>query len=88
MQRGLINHRAGQQRVAVRFDSDGQTPEPVRPFRTQLPLDSDLVNHGLVWTRLGGEFVCHDATLIVCEFSRECLAHALAVPRAANTEGA
>ena len=49
MQRGLIDHRAGQQRVAVIFQRDGEAPEPVGPLKTQVALDPDLISHRLTW---------------------------------------
>ena len=38
VQRGLIDHRAGQERVAIVFQRDGQAREPVRPAATRWPL--------------------------------------------------
>jgi hypothetical protein len=47
MQRGLIDHRAGEKRIAVVFQGNGQALEPVHPLLTQLTLDSDLIDYGL-----------------------------------------
>src|SRR4051794_1031431 len=44
MQCGLVFYRAGQERVAVGFERDGQAPEPVCPFLTQMALDPDLID--------------------------------------------
>jgi hypothetical protein len=42
MQRGLIDHRAGYERIAVVFQRDGQALKPVSPSVTQMSLDPDL----------------------------------------------
>jgi len=57
MQRSLIDHRAGQKRIAVVFQGDGQALKPVCPLSTQMALDPDLIDHWLIcfWV----EFVCH-----------------------------
>ena len=57
MQRGLVNHRAGQERIAVLFQRDGQALKPVCPLRTQMALEPDLIDHGLTWSRFWVEFV-------------------------------
>ena len=49
MQRGLVNHRAGEERIAVLFQRDGQAAKPVCPLRTQMALEPDLIDHGLAW---------------------------------------
>ncbi len=45
MQRGLIDHRAGQQRLAVVCKPDGQAAKPVCPLAAQMALDPDLIDH-------------------------------------------
>jgi len=49
MQRGLIDHRAGEKCLAGVCKSDGQAPKPVCPLVTQLALDSDLIDRWLTW---------------------------------------
>ena len=51
MQRGLIDYRAGQERVTVLFQRDGHALEPAGPTRTEMALDPDLVDLRLacVW---------------------------------------
>ena len=51
MQRGLIHHRAAQERVAVIFQCDVQAPKPVRPLRTQMALEPDLIDLRLTCIR-------------------------------------
>jgi len=48
MQRGLVKHRAGQKRLAILFQRDGQTVEPIHPLLAQMALDPDFVNRGLI----------------------------------------
>ena len=48
MQRRLINHLAGQQRIAVLFQQDGQPVEPFFPLLTQIALDAYVLDHGAV----------------------------------------
>ncbi len=40
MQRGLIDHRAGEKRLAVVESREGQTLKPVCPLAAQMALDS------------------------------------------------
>ncbi len=49
MQRGLIDHWAGEKRLAVVESSNGQAPKPVCPLATHMALDSDLIDHWLTW---------------------------------------
>ena len=49
MQRGLIDHQAGQERLAVVESREGQAPKPVCPVTAQLALDSDLIVQWLTW---------------------------------------
>jgi hypothetical protein len=56
MQGGLIDHRAGQERVAVVFQRDRQAPEPVRPLATKVALDPDLIDHW--FTRIRCRVAC------------------------------
>jgi hypothetical protein len=44
MQRSLIYYRAGKEGIAVVFRRDGQTLKPVCPWKTQVALDSDLID--------------------------------------------
>ncbi len=44
MQRGLIDHRAGQERIAVFFQRDGQPAKPPGPLPIQMTLDADLID--------------------------------------------
>ena len=48
MQRGLVNYRAGQKRVAVLFQRDGQATKPVAPPVIKVPLEADLEKSSLV----------------------------------------
>ncbi len=57
MQRGLVNHRAGDKSITVVFQRDGQAPKPVCPLRTQMALDPDLIDHGLTGVSYGAEVV-------------------------------
>src|SRR5919199_1198903 len=43
----LVDHRAGEQRVAVLLDRDGQALKPVRPLVTKMTLDPDLIDRWL-----------------------------------------
>ena len=43
MQRRLIDHRTGEQRLAVVFQRDGEAIKPVCPMTTQVALEPDLV---------------------------------------------
>ena len=54
MQRRLIDHRAGEQRLAVVVQRDGQAPKLVRPVRTHMPLNPDVVDRRLVQVGLCG----------------------------------
>lgn len=47
MQSGLIDHRAGEQRIAVFIQGDRQAFEPVSPLTVEVALDPDLVDHGV-----------------------------------------
>src|SRR5256885_16397031 len=47
VQRCLIGHRTGEQRLAVVFQSDGEALKPVRPMTTQVAFEPDLVDHRL-----------------------------------------
>jgi hypothetical protein len=44
MQRGLIDHRAGWECIAVVFQSDDPAPKPVCPLTTQMVLDPDSID--------------------------------------------
>jgi hypothetical protein len=57
MQRGLIDHRAGQNHIAVVFQRDGQAPKLVCRLTPQMALDPDLIDHGFIWIRFGDECV-------------------------------
>ena len=59
MQRGLVNYRAGQQRIAVRFQRDGQALKPFSPPVIQVSLDADLVALWLVMFFIVCLFVTH-----------------------------
>ena len=43
----VIDNRAGEKRIAVLFQREGQTAKPVGPFSTQMALDPDLIDHWL-----------------------------------------
>ncbi len=60
MQRGLIDHRAGEQRLAGVVLRDSQTPKPVGPLTTRVTLDPDLIDQWLIWISVWGEFAWHD----------------------------
>src|SRR5215208_1275853 len=51
MQGSLVDHRTCEKRVAVFFPCDGKSLKPVRPIRTQMALDSDLIDYGLTRNR-------------------------------------
>ena len=57
MQRSLIGHRTGEERIAVLLQRDGQATKPVCPLRTQMAFEPDLVDHGLTGIGFGFEFV-------------------------------
>ena len=59
MQRGLIDHWAGEKRISVLFERDGQAFEPVGPLDVQLALYPDLVDCWFTWVRFWVEFVSH-----------------------------
>ncbi len=59
MQRGLVNHRAGEKRIAVLFQRDGQAPKPVCPLGTQMALEPDLIGHEFMGVIFWIEFVWH-----------------------------
>ncbi len=61
MQRGLIDHRAGEKRLAVVESCDGQALKPVCPFATQKALDSDLIDQWLTWITFRVECAWHDS---------------------------
>jgi hypothetical protein len=60
-QRGLVNDGAGQKRLAVLFQRDAQAAKPVCPVRTQMALDPDLIDHGLIWISSLAVLVWHGA---------------------------
>ena len=72
MQRGLIDHRAGQEGIAVVFQCDGHALKPVCPLMAQMALDPDLIDHGLTGIRFWMEFVCHAAAPVVADPNRLC----------------
>ena len=47
MQRGLIDYRARQESLAVVLQGDRQASKPLRPLRTQMALDPDLIDRRL-----------------------------------------
>ncbi len=53
MQGRLISHGSGEKRIAVLFQRDGHTAEPIGPLIIQIPFDPDLIDHRL--PRIGGE---------------------------------
>ncbi len=57
MQRGLVNHRAGQGRIAVAFQIDCAAAKPVCPLTIKMALYADLTEHWWTWISLGAEFV-------------------------------
>ena len=57
MQCGLIDHWAGQKRIAVFLQRDGQALKPVCPLLDQMAFDPDLIDHGLTWSRFWFAFV-------------------------------
>jgi len=48
MQFSLVNHQAGQERIAVLFQRDGQPLEPIRPLLAQMSLYPDWIDLWLV----------------------------------------
>src|SRR6266566_5740916 len=61
MQCGLIDHRAGEKRLAVVESREGQTLKPVCPLAAQMALDSDLIDPGLIWITFRVECAWHDS---------------------------
>ena len=61
MQRCLIDHRAGEKRVTVLFQRDGQTIKPFGPPVIQVPLDADFIALMLVLFFIEYLFVTHQA---------------------------
>lgn len=57
MQRGLIDHGARQQRVAIVFQRDRQARKPVCPLLAQMALEPNLIDDFV--KRLGGVFAGH-----------------------------
>ena len=51
MQGGLVDQRAGEQRLAIDFERNSQALKPVCPLRTQMTLDPDVIYHWLTWIR-------------------------------------
>jgi hypothetical protein len=49
MQGSLIDHRTGEQHLAVILSSTGQALKPGCPLATQITFDSDLLDHGLLY---------------------------------------
>ena len=75
MQRGLVDYGAGEQRIAVVFQREGQAPKPVCPMRPQMALDPDLIDRRLIgiirWAALVRHFPALDlipvvAGIVVC----------------------
>src|SRR5215207_1573455 len=62
MQRGLIDHCASQERIAILFQRDGQSLKPARPVGTQIALDPDLIDHWLAWRHFLGCAHCRRET--------------------------
>lgn len=59
MQRCLIHHNAGEERVAIFFQQDSQPAEPLAPLLTQVTSDPDLTNHWPVVVILPAGLVRH-----------------------------
>jgi len=59
IQRGLIDDRAGQERITVLFEGDGEALEPIGPLRSQVAFEPDLIDHHSTWVTFGVEFVQH-----------------------------
>jgi hypothetical protein len=72
MQCGLVNYRAGQKRVTVVFQRDGQAFKPVCPFVAQMALDPDLIDRRFIWIRVWVEFVSHTSVPFVAGHSSPC----------------
>jgi len=53
IQSSLVSHRAGEKRIAVLFQRDGQALKPVCPLRTQMAFDPDFVNRDWLASVLG-----------------------------------
>jgi hypothetical protein len=51
MQRGLVERRAGDERLAILIRSESQAPKPVGPFHAQMTFQSHLVGYRLVVIR-------------------------------------
>src|SRR6516165_2441553 len=54
---GPVVDQAGEQRLAVVFQRDGQALKPVCPVAAQVPFDPDLIDHWLTWTSCWVELV-------------------------------
>ena len=47
VQRSLVDHRAGQKRVAIHFQRDGQAIRPVHRLLTEMALYPALIDRGV-----------------------------------------
>ena len=56
MQRSLVNHRAGEEGIAVICQRDGQAVKPVCPLRTQMALEPDLIDRWVGLDPLLGQY--------------------------------
>jgi hypothetical protein len=63
MQRSLIDHRTGDQRFVVFFQSDGHSIKPIRPLFAQMTLDPYLTDGWLVWITDWNAFFVHNPLL-------------------------
>jgi hypothetical protein len=72
MQRGLVGHWAGEERLAIVLERDGQALEPVDPLSAQMARDPDLIDYRFAWISFWVAFVCHDVLPVVAGHTRLC----------------
>ena len=72
MQRGLIDHRAGQERLAVGFQRERRALKPVRPLRMEMPLDPNEIDDWCIRVPLSVVRVHHAPALSGAGRTRLC----------------
>jgi hypothetical protein len=72
MQGSLIDHWALKQCLAVVLQRDGHAVKPRRPLLTQVTLEPDPIDHGLIWISVWIALVRHHLVPIVSAFRRLC----------------
>ena len=72
MQRGLVDHRTGNQGIAVVFQADGHSVKPVRPLHAQVAFEPDLTDRPAVWIIVCDVFVHFDPFPVVTNPNDRC----------------